>query len=217
MRRVNIFVHHVKDPATGLQLDVAALHRLYLTAGVELTFDEALDIEFDPGDDPTFPYPWYVGYYGKHAADCGHLIVGRRCPRIGTAIAGELWDLDWRGVCAVYTESTYIRGEGDRGLLQSAAHEIGHMLNLGHKHSSTFMTTMNQAEQRLGADVAAAWAAAEADAANQITNGLPAYYFAPTEEIDCYPLAFDARTRLNENFDTQVIPWQGRFEHELES
>lgn len=217
MRRVKVCVHHVDFPATSLSLDVDAIRRLYWTAGIDLELAEAADIPFDPADDPTFPYPSYVMHFGQSASDRGHLIIGRRCPRIGSTIAGELWDLDWRGVSAVYTESTYIAREGARGLLQSAAHEIGHMLNLGHDHASTFVSAMKQAEARRAGDVSASWAQAESEANHALASGQPTYYFPLTQPNDCYPLSLDERRELNGMPDSRVLPWGGKFEHEIET
>ena len=218
MRRVQIFIHHVEFPSTSLSLDLDAIRRLYRTAGIDLELNEDLDIDFDPGVDRTFPYPKYVTRYGQSARDRGHLIIGRICPNLGSKIAGQLWDLDWRGVSAVYTESSYVADAGNRGLLQSAVHEIGHMLNLGHPASAAaFVSTMHQAETRRSGDVSAAWTSAEVEAAQEHAAGRPSYFTSPTQPNDCFPLSLDARRELTDMLPSQLLPWAGKFEHEIET
>jgi hypothetical protein len=216
LRRVNIVVHHVKNPSTSLTLDLSAIRRLYWTAGIDLMIEEEADVKFDPASNPARPYSSYVERYGKSAADRGHLIIGRKCPRAESEIAGELIDLDRRGVGAVYTKSPYISDYGDLGLLQSAAHEIGHMLNLSHTKTG-FVSTMNQADVRKKGIVTNAWTEAEAEADKEKASGRPAYYFALSQPTECYPLSLNSRIELNTMSDIRMLPWGGKFEHELEA
>jgi hypothetical protein len=212
LRLVTIIVHNVQQPPTSLILDLEAIRRLYWTANIDVSF--ALGGSY--ANDPMFAsndYAAIVKRYSTTSNSFGHLIIGREPPAGRRDVAGQLWDPDQRGVAAVYTESDYVLREKNAGLVQTAAHEIGHMLNLSHKDiTSLFPSTMNSADART-TDIAAAWqlATTEAD-----TIHPEAYYHRLDEPHACYPLAFQARSALNIARDAQLLPWKGKFDHPLD-
>jgi hypothetical protein len=187
------------------------LQLLYRTAGIDLDLVEGAGLDRDPLGSQGFSYRRLLDHYRAKDREFGHLIVGLATPR--PDVAGELLDLETRGLVVVYRNSTYIQEHGRSALLQTCAHELGHMLNLDHNHvSSSFDSIMRSAGDRKQ-NIAECWEAAKAEAADARAQGKPVYFDPPAREVPCYPFALVARNRLNTESDESFLPWgTGKFE-----
>lgn len=211
-RRIDITVHWVKGVSATFSLKTDQLRMLYWTAGIDLNLTVGEPIELDPARSARNSYPALVRQYRETAQSSGHLIIGIAPDGTANGAAGQLIDLETRGVAAAYTESFYISQTFNSGLLQTCAHEIGHMLNLAHDDVvSDFVSTMNTSDGRTTA-IPTAWQLARTEAERIRTNSGNAHFLELTTPIDCYPLSFKARFLLNDYKDHQLIPWRGKFE-----
>lgn len=209
LRTVALKFHVVAKATADMPFPVDELKWLYATAGIELDLSQGDTIEHDPMYYPAANYKFWVEQFGKKDRGCGHLIIGLHGPYYRSDIPGRLVDLDYRGVAAVYTSCDYIQRDGEKALLQTCAHEIGHMLNLAHEDVTTdFISTMDQAEKR-GLDTRRSWEAALAEAQHKRDP----YFFQPVRELNSYPFALRARNTLNTLPVAQLLPWGGKFEH----
>lgn len=215
LRKVEIMVHTVKEPPTNLSFDTDAIHRLFWTAGIDLTFSNGLELEVDPMG-TAISYQVLLDYFKNNNTQAGHLVIGRAYPDFRPDVAGQLHDPDRRGLAAVYTSSDYIAQYAALGLIQTAAHEIGHMLNLAHKHVARgFISTMDSAGSRTS-EVAVAWQEAALESERVRSNNEEPYYWPLDETNPCYPFAYNARRELNTLADDQLLPWRERFIHSHE-
>ena len=218
MRSIDIKVHYVLNagstipdvvfPANDIQV-------LYRTAGVDISFVTGTSVDRDPNVSAVISYEKLVAGFRKTDRSSGHIFVGLLPPEERPAIAGELLDLQSRGAAVVYTTSTYVLTNPRLGLLQAAAHEIGHMLNLGHNDTAHgHGTTMNQSPARPtdSVGIRAAWQLELNDGSHN-----PTFLVPPSRNIDCPPLAYAARNQLNTMSDDQLRPWGSAFNHGLDS
>ncbi|HYJ83129.1 MAG TPA: hypothetical protein VEW26_09845, partial [Allosphingosinicella sp.] len=125
MRSVTVAVHRING-VNAPALDEAGLRSVFASAGITLTLVQGSPLPSDPAVRPNFHFRNLVPEFQQQGASTGHLIIGNRHPSNDREIAGELADLATRGLCVVYAGSRYIRDNGALGLLQTAAHEIGH-------------------------------------------------------------------------------------------
>jgi hypothetical protein len=229
---VEVMVHRLGWYAsewTGFsQVQEDSIRNLFAPAGVALRFEAGSEIPGEPGDVAPGSFgESYLDLADRLAADrqaqdgtprC-HLILGFRAPKISFGVddpvrQGEMFSTVGRGVAAVYTANT---GSGELGRVettQSAAHEIGHMLNLVHRlrqagDPGALRTSMMPHFQRGWVDVAAlveAWNASDSEP-GQI--GLPAYPpDAHGYRLGLYPLEAAGRRWLLQDGDMNgVLPW----------
>lgn len=218
MRSVAV-MWHVVDPAVPIEMPIDELRAAFAAAGIDLLFQKGEDFrDFDPAHYANRSYQALVDELRQRAATIrslrvGHLILGLGHKTYQEEIAGELLDLDSRGVAVVYRYCDYIRQGGHAALLQTCAHEIGHMLNLAHEDiARDFPTIMDQANQRYG-DIHTAWQLAAAEAQSDEARGHPSYLYEPLPiEFPCYPFAYAARARLNTRALSHVLPWRSRYD-----
>jgi hypothetical protein len=217
MRTVKLKVHYVRGTQPQFSVQTLELSRLYRTAGIELYFFAAPEILIDPALGTAWEnYSDIVARLRTNDKLHGHLIVGKRPPTSSLELAGQLLDLDLRGVAVVYTHSDYIKQNPRLNFLQTCAHEIGHMLNLSHRNiAKTYTSAMEQLGGRTG-DVATCWELADGESAKVKTKGGNPYFEHPVEAISCYPLAYTARVELNTLSEIRLQPWQSKFEHALD-
>jgi hypothetical protein len=212
MRSCSVKYHVVADALSRLQFPADELRALYATSGIDMQFEEGERIDSDPAYNPIWDYPSFAQRYSNNDRSAGHLIIGLGHPRFLSDVAGELLDLDSRGVVVVYTNSDYIQRHDQEGLLQTCAHELGHMLNLAHQDVAfEFDSVMNQAQDRWH-DIPVSWDYAAAEARRVEDRGQPAYYDPPASPLDCYPFAYAARLLLHTYSSDRLLPWGSRFE-----
>jgi hypothetical protein len=211
MRSLSVKYHVVADALARLQFPAEELRSLYETSGIDVQFEQGERIMSDPAFSALQDYPSFVQRYGKNDRGSGHLIIGLGHPRFLSDIAGELLDLDSRGVAVIYTSSDYIQRSGQGALLQTCAHELGHMLNLAHQDVASFDSVMNQAQDRWH-EIPVSWDYAAAEARRVEDRGQPAYFDPPARPLNCYPFAYAARLLLNTYSSDRLLPWGGRFE-----
>lgn len=184
----------------------------FRTCGIELVVVQGEPLTTEPELGGLWSFKKLVDKYSAGPRKSGQIIVARVPRDRRDDVAGELLDLERRGVAAVYINSSYISREGVLGLAQTLAHEIGHMMNLSHDDtSSAFTSAMAQAHRRDGGlDVA--WTAAADEARRLQQHGDQAYFQQPIRPVNCYPFAHAARMILNSWSDALISPWGGRFE-----
>jgi hypothetical protein len=204
--------HVVEGAMARMEFLAEELRLLYATAGIDLALVEGERI----AKDPTYHVIKYIDWikrFGEQDRSAGHLILGRDVPDYRSDIAGRLIDEVSRGVAVVYTSCDYIQRDGEGALLQTCAHEIGHMLNLSHDDvDKTFVTAMNQADKR-DLDTRASWESVKAEAREIRNTNEPDYFLPPARELASYPFAYRARHTLNNLSPDRLLPWGGKFEH----
>ena len=212
MRVVALKFHVVEGDTASMTFPAEELGLLFQTAGIELDLIEGERID----KDPTFNrigYPEWIKRFGETDREAGHLILGRDAPGYRTDIAGELLDKESRGAAVVYTSCDYIQRDGAGALLQTCAHEIGHMLNLSHDDTAAgFVSTMNQAAMR-DLDTVSAWHGATVESQQIRSSNGPDYFFPPARKLVSYPLAYRARYKLNTLSPARLLPWGGIYEY----
>ena len=183
----------------------------FRTSNVDLVISKGDDIRTDPETGGLNSFDRLLARYRAGPRNAGQIIVARK-PRDGRAdVAGELLDQDKRGVAAIYMSSLYIAINGVIGFTQTLAHEIGHMMDLGHGEiTSNFTSVMTQARDRAQA-LDAAWSAAQDDAVVLEGRGTPAFFQKPIRPINCYPFAPSARSFMNTRLDPLISPWGGPY------
>lgn len=212
LRAVALKFHVVAKATAEMPFPADELGLLYETAGINLALVEGERIDYDP------TYYWInysdlVQKFGENDRNAGHLIIGLAGPDHRKDIAGQLLDLESRGVAVVYTSCDYIRRDGESARLQTCAHEIGHMLNLSHKDvASTFVSTMDQAEKR-DIDASLSWKSVIVEAEEVRNAQKPDYFSPPARELKAYPFSYQARFNLNTLSPDRLLPWGGKFEH----
>jgi len=153
MRSVTIKIHYLEERRQAFQVPTEELKALYRTSNVDLAFVVGEGIDVDPNLSAAFEnYDDLVARYRSEDQGSAHLIVGGFPPSAHREVAGQLLDLDTRGVAVVYTRNDYILMNPSVHLLQTAAHEIGHLLNLPHPQNpamAEFDSTMNQIGNRV--------------------------------------------------------------------
>ena len=212
MRDITLKVHYVEDTRVEFLLPSMQLQALFRTAGINLTLIEGSAIDVDPAVSSLTSYPDVVDHFRQIDRTAGHLIVGAQPTEQRKEVAGELLDVDLRGVAAVYTSSDYIQRDHRANYLQTCAHEIGHMLNLAHEDSvPQYDSAMNQVGGRFD-ETEKCWEAAKNEAAHIKASGQPIFFLPPVQPLPCYPFAYKARALLNTLSDDRLRPWQSKFE-----
>ncbi|NBQ68666.1 MAG: hypothetical protein EBU46_07490 [Nitrosomonadaceae bacterium] len=213
MRNVSVKYHVVSNATQLHNLPLAEIKALYTSSGINLQITEGEAIPADPKFSALRDYDGWVRRFRETDTYSGHLIIGLGDRYSRNGIAGELLDMDQRGVAVVYMHSTYILQNGEDGVLQTAVHELGHMMHLSHMdRSATFHSAMDQAKDRTGSTILA-WEAAEDEArAKEEASGKHAYLQRPPIQPPCFPLAYPARMILNENSDQYILPWGGQYD-----
>lgn len=202
MREVNLLYHYAVDTLKHeWPLPVDDIIAFFRTARVTLQLCEAEGLNVDPNGFMGDGYENVVASLPNEPAGTAHLYVGFQPPSGAQAMAGQLLDLEKRRAAVVYANSTYVCLHRSNGLLQSAVHEIGHMLNLGHPPPGTNATAMHQATYRTG-QFDDSWTRAKNDAA----VAAAAYFIAPDRVIQCYPFSLSDRIRLNTVSDYIILP-----------
>ena len=216
MRSVTIRVHYVQERRQAFPVPVDQLRALYRTASVDLTFVEGEMIDVDPQLSAAFEnYDDLVKRYRSEDQGSAHLIIGGFPPSAHREVAGQLLDLDTRGVAVVYTRNDYILMDPFVHLLQTTAHEIGHLLNLPHPSTpavNRFDSTMNQIGNRVEG-VGLCWEKAAKEAMDAESKGQPSYFTAPAMTLNCFPLGLNSRAALTKQQDVSFRPWMSRFNH----
>ncbi len=207
MPSIGVRVHHLSyyHPATSPnRLDGGRIAKLYEPAGIDLRFLPGREIPGDPATGEGYGY-WVERLSDERSADgmvlC-HLIIGWEAPSEAAGDKGRLLDVKRRGVAAVFTRDPYFDSEigfGDDAVTQTAAHEIGHLLNLVHPpyHApSPLVGTMHRHTMRPDFDPSRlqnAWQAAAQEAAPGLPIYPPVGYVPPA---NLYPLVASCRRWL---------------------
>ncbi|HKX80222.1 MAG TPA: hypothetical protein VJM34_17045 [Novosphingobium sp.] len=211
MKVINIRLHEVTG-VNAPQLNVHDLNETFGATGFQINFLPGSTLPSDPAEEPNFSYLKLIGPFKNEDATNGHLVIGGMHPSWNLAIAGELVDLDNRGVSVVYAGSNYVKDHGAVGLLQTTVHEIGHILNLSHIDvDSKYKSAMNQADDRTQT-AASAWTAADIDAKAQQASGKETFWTNPQQAPACHPFCFTARSWLHSLSDDRLLPWGTKFE-----
>jgi hypothetical protein len=192
---VRILIHALPDAPEIPTGDIA---RLYATADVDLTFQQASALETDPERwleylrilrelAPTRPPP------GSPA----HLFVGRRWLGPGLDETNGMLLSRERGGIAIFTGSNDLSSGSADALLQTCAHEIAHLLNLTHALGDGNLPTIEcPASVRAGRDVATAWRAFDGEHDAQ----------------RAFPLSVDSIAALRTRSRDSVLPWGADFD-----
>lgn len=216
MRTVTIKIHYLEERRKAFPLPVDQIQALYRTANVDLAFVEGEVIDVDPYVGAAFEtYKDLVKRFRSEDQSSAHLIIGGWPPSDHREVAGQLLDLDTRGVAVVYTRNDYILSNPRVHLLQTAAHEIGHLLNLPHPTAfeiDRFDSTMNQIGNRVEG-TGLCWEKAEKEARDRETTGKRSYFTLPSMALDCFPLGLSSRAALTDQSDISFRPWMSRFNH----
>lgn len=212
MRSVSIAYHYIHGRGrSAFPLPVDEIALVFHSAGIAMVLSEATELPLDPniiGDS----YATIVARLHGEPMGRGHLYIGGMPPLDVEDAAGELLDLAWRRAAVVYTESRYIDRNRHSGLLQTAVHELGHMLNLDHPERFTVRpTAMSSYPDRKG-DFDAVWND-EAEEARRIGRQGGAHYFIePSRRIACLPFAHGERRRLQATLETRILPGGSPYE-----
>jgi hypothetical protein len=202
MREVNLLYHYAVDTLKrDWPLPVEDIMAFFRTARVSLQMREAEGLDVDPNGPVGDGYEEVVASLPNEPAGTAHLYVGFEPPAGARAMAGQLLDLEKRRAAVVYANSSYVCLHRLNGLLQTAVHEIGHMLNLGHPTPDTNATAMHQATYRTGR-FDDSWTRARTDAA----RAAAAFFIAPDRIIQCYPFSLSDRIRVNTLSDDIILP-----------
>jgi hypothetical protein len=216
MRSIAITIHYLRERRHAFPVLVDQLRALYLTASVDLTFVDGDDIAVDPNLASAFvTYKALVERYRSDDRHSAHLIIGGFPPTDHREVAGQLLDLETRGVAVVYTRNDYILMNPRVHLLQTSAHEIGHLLNLPHPPTPAFErfdSTMNQIGNRVQG-VSMCWEKAENEATELEATGKRSFFTSLAMPLDCLPLALTSRAALSDQSDISFRPWMSRFDH----
>lgn len=216
MRSVTIQLHYVQERRQAFQVPCDQLTALYRTAGVDLAIIDGDEIRVDPNlAAALFNYKELIRRYRTQGKAAAHLIIGGFPPSDHREVAGQLLDTDTRGVAVVYTRNEYILMNPRTHLLQTAAHEIGHLLNLPHPPAPvhlSFDSTMNQIGNRV-ANVAQCWDKARAEAKREEAAGRRSYFTPPSVPLDCFPLDMSSRAKLMTQLENSFRPWLSRFDY----
>lgn len=211
MRMLRLRFHAVRDKTDSDPWDVPGgeLRDLYASCGVELKIEPGEMLEVNPsfsaGGFEEISGPWQAAGDGVGHVILGTLYEGTSGDPFG--IAGRLVDTKTRGAVVIYTASTYFASHTKTRFLQTIAHELGHLFNLGHSHvTPLFTSTMNSASDR-GDDTATAWERAHANADDLAQHGTEPFFTPPSSPPACHPLAPEARRRLNTESEDEVRPW----------
>lgn len=219
MPRAEVMYHFVRGKTDGTNFPDRALVELFRTANVSLKL--TLGVTLEPRE--TLRPSELIDRWKPNNASIGHLVISNQCkdPRY-LEIAGQLVDLSSRGVAFVYLNSPPMRVFPDREepLLQTSAHEIGHMFNLGHGDTSTAYTSaMEQAATRSHRnfdswDLAydAAWKAAQLESDRASDRHEDPFFDPPQMTLKCFPFAASARRKMNGPEAKKFLPWAGKFD-----
>lgn len=209
-RTIALEYHLAPEMPFALDVAIDDVVIAFRTCNVDLAIVKGDDIRTDPETGGLNSFDRLLARYRAGPQSAGQIIVARK-PRDGRAdVAGELLDQDKRGVAAIYMSSLYIAINGVIGFTQTLAHEIGHMMDLGHGEiTSDFTSVMTQARDR-GQALDAAWSAAQDDAVILERTG-GAFFQKPIRPINCYPFAPSARSFMNTRSDPLISPWGGPY------
>ena len=211
MRVINIRLHEVAG-VNAPPLNVHDLNETFGATGFQINFLPGSTMPSDPGEEPNFSYLQLIAPFKSEDPHNGHFVIGGIHPSWNLAVAGELADLDTRGISVVYSRSSYVREHGAVGLLQTTVHELGHMLNLSHMDvDSRYKSAMNQANDRLQTP-ASSWTAADTDAQSLQAGGKDPLWTNPAQSPSCHPFCFTARSWLHSLSDARLLPWGTKFE-----
>lgn len=216
LRTISIKVHHVDGTQVQFPVPVSDLQSLFRSAGIDLVLLAGQALDRDPMGSKYHNYPTLISEFRNTDRSCGHLIIGRSPPDQQFEVAGQLHDLEQRGLAAVYTLSSHVQKNPRDHFAQTIAHEIGHMLNLSHSDIGKFDSTMNALADR-DEVVSICWERAGHDANSMTAKGEDAFYIKPTVPTVCYPFAYKARLFLSTAIDARIQPWGSNFEHSTEN
>lgn len=209
MREVNLLYHYVVDTLKReWPLPVEDIIAFFRTARVSLQLREAEYLDVDPNGFMGAGYDDVVASLPNEPVGTAHLYVGYEPPSGAQAMAGQLLDLEKRRAAVVYANSSYVCLHRSNGLLQTAVHEIGHMLNLGHPPAGTNATAMHQATYRTG-QFDESWTRAKSEAVGAASP----YFIAPDRTIQCYPFSLSDRIRLNTVSDYIILPGGQKYQY----
>jgi hypothetical protein len=213
VKTISIRLHWVARSQHDIALRSDDLQALFRTAFIELDLMPGEEIAQDP---IYYPPPFYedlVRHYAATDKEPGHLIIGLEPPLFDPGVAGQLLDPVERGVCIVYRRCKYILERGEVALLQTCAHELGHMLNLAHADvSPDFASAMDQADKRVKGEVGSCWEAAAREAHTIRQRNEPDYFMPLGRPLEALPFSHVARKTLNDLSGNRLTPWGGKFE-----
>lgn len=180
------------------------LVRLFKSAQVDLHIDDGGPVEiWETADTSTLIDRWR-----PNNASTGHIVISGYSNQYPD-IAGELIDRRSRGVAMVYSLTFLI--EREQALLQTTAHEIGHMLNLPHENPPIkYTNAMAQAAFR-NTKIDDAWTEARREAASEEKQHQDPCYDEPDSIPPCYPFSIYARRTLRDLSDKEFLPWGSEF------
>lgn len=230
---IPIIWHKVRNADRADSFDPKQVQAIFSAVGINLHFRKGKQIKNNPSKHFKEDFNWLRGRFLRaddriNGVKPARLIFGLTHSS-GGRIPGEMTDTKTRGVAAVFTRSRFIHRGGPRALHETAAHEIGHLLNLtertgfgGSNYPFQYASTMNQAHLRAKIDRAKSWTNARREAKAIRQKGRNPYLDLPQQRPKLYPVSYSNRRYLNENPRADEIrpwgkPYRGRgTPHDLE-
>lgn len=210
MREVKIAVHYVRGIEHQFALPIDDIAAVFRSAGVLMTLDPAPPLSTDPNM-KTEGYKPVVKSLQDEPMGLGHLYVGIRPPVFFPKAAGQLLDLSRRRAAALFTSSSYIHKNGHRGLLQTAVHELGHILNLAHPSTIALRPSAMSSLSARDVNIEKAWEVEKTDAEKRRKQGRNDQFSMPTRALDCLPFSYSDRLRLHTYVESDLLPGGGPY------
>ena len=190
--------------------DLAKYYRVW---GINLSFKEGADFNYDPTDDPAEVDELRQLYQPSLAgvAAPALMIVAATCSE-GAHINGILLDTQRRGISAIFTSSDRYSAGDSETRFEVVAHEIGHLFNLVHGFADApYPTAMNQYDQRANVDRRVVWQR-HIDATPASERAAMAGFFNGGAHSPIgLPFSPRCQQHISHSSSSSVLPWGGAF------